>query len=96
VIRLFGELFNPEARGLSVVTVDDGIVTAIEPAASIGAVASGERVAADVLGGPRSRIVPGLIVNTGTNPVTKYVVPKARRTRLGFDLTITRCQWWPG
>jgi N-acetylglucosamine-6-phosphate deacetylase len=55
VIRLFGELFDPEARGLSIVTIDGGIVTAIEAATSA------EPAAPDVLGGPRSRIVPGLI-----------------------------------
>jgi len=55
VIRLVGELFDPEARGLSVVTIDGGIVTAIE------AVTPGEPVGPDVLGGARSRIVPGLI-----------------------------------
>ena len=55
MIRLFGELFDPEACGLSVVTIDGGVVTAIE------AVKSAEPVAPDVLGGPRSRIVPGLI-----------------------------------
>jgi N-acetylglucosamine-6-phosphate deacetylase len=55
VIRVFGDLFDPDARGLSIVTVDGGIVTAIEPTTS------GQAARADVLGGPRSRIVPGLI-----------------------------------
>jgi N-acetylglucosamine-6-phosphate deacetylase len=55
VIRVFGELFDPDARGLAVVTIDGGVITAME------AVTSGEPVGPEVLGGARSRIVPGLI-----------------------------------
>jgi N-acetylglucosamine-6-phosphate deacetylase len=55
VIRLVGELFDPDARGLSVVTMDRGLVTAIEAAAP------DEPAGPNVLGGPRSRIIPGLI-----------------------------------
>jgi N-acetylglucosamine-6-phosphate deacetylase len=61
VIRVFGELFDPDTRGLSVVTIDGGVVTAIEAVTPGQAVPMGEPVAPDVLGGPRSRIVPGLI-----------------------------------
>jgi N-acetylglucosamine-6-phosphate deacetylase len=57
VIQLYGELFDPDAQGLSIVTVDGGVVTAIEPA-NAGAGAS---LPSGVLGGPGTRIVPGLI-----------------------------------
>ena len=62
MIRLVGRLLAPEDRGLSVVTVDDGIVTAIEPA--MGGemrAAGGTPDASATLGSATSRIVPGLI-----------------------------------
>lgn len=52
VIRLFGHLLAPEDRGLCLVTVDDGVVVAIEPAA--------EPVEGS-LGGKTARILPGLL-----------------------------------
>jgi N-acetylglucosamine-6-phosphate deacetylase len=52
VIRLFGHLYAPDDRGLCVITVDGGSVVAIRPA---------EAPPAGSLGGPHSRILPGLI-----------------------------------
>jgi N-acetylglucosamine-6-phosphate deacetylase len=52
VIKLFGHLLAPEDRGLCSVTVDDGVVAAIEPAA--GPVAGS-------LGSKTSRVLPGLL-----------------------------------
>ncbi len=52
VIKLFGHLFAPEDRGLCVVTVDAGIVAAIEPA---------NEPAVGAIGGETARILPGLL-----------------------------------
>jgi N-acetylglucosamine-6-phosphate deacetylase len=52
VIQLFGHLYAPDDRGLCAITVDDGKVVAIRPA---------ETPPPGSLGGPRARIVPGLI-----------------------------------
>jgi N-acetylglucosamine-6-phosphate deacetylase len=52
VIRLFGHLYAPEDMGTCVVGVVDGKVSTVEPA---------EMPPADALGGPGSRILPGLI-----------------------------------
>jgi N-acetylglucosamine-6-phosphate deacetylase len=52
VIQLFGHLYAPDDRGLCAITVDDGKVAAIRPA---------EEPPAGSIGGPRARILPGLI-----------------------------------
>lgn len=52
MIRLFGHLYAPDDRGPSLVTVDDGLITAVEPA---------DRPPAGALGAPGSRILPGLL-----------------------------------
>ena len=52
MIKLFGHLFAPEDRGLCLVTVEDGVVTAIEPAAE---------PVEGCLGGKATRILPGLL-----------------------------------
>jgi hypothetical protein len=49
---LFGRLFDPDDRGVCVVTIDGPNVTAIEPATE---------PRPGCLGGPSSRIVPGLL-----------------------------------
>ena len=49
-MKLFGWLLAPEDRGLSLVTVDGGVVVAIEPAAE---------APAGSLGGRTARILPG-------------------------------------
>jgi N-acetylglucosamine-6-phosphate deacetylase len=51
-MKLFGWLLAPEDRGLSLVTVDGGVVVAIEPAAE---------APAGSLGGRTARILPGLL-----------------------------------
>jgi N-acetylglucosamine-6-phosphate deacetylase len=64
MIRLLGRLLAPDDRGLSVVTVDGGVVTAIEPAMGGEAPAARAAGAAEdttILGSATSRIVPGLI-----------------------------------
>jgi N-acetylglucosamine-6-phosphate deacetylase len=59
VIRLAGQLFDPDDRGASLVTVEDGVVR------SIDAAPGGDLRAADLpegtLGGPSFRILPGLV-----------------------------------
>ena len=62
MIRLIGRLLAPDDRGLSVVTVDDGVVTAIEPAMG-GEMrpAGGAPDATATFGSATSRILPGLI-----------------------------------
>jgi N-acetylglucosamine-6-phosphate deacetylase len=52
VIKLFGHLLAPDDRGLSLVTVDGGVVVGIEPAAG---------PVEESLGGASSRILPGLL-----------------------------------
>lgn len=52
MIRLFGHLYDPVDRGPSVVTVDDGVIAAIEPA---------DAPPPGCLGGRSSRLVPGLV-----------------------------------
>jgi N-acetylglucosamine-6-phosphate deacetylase len=52
VIKLFGHLLAPQDRGLCLVTIEDGVVAEIEPAA--------EPVDGS-LGGKTSRILPGLL-----------------------------------
>ncbi len=52
MIKLFGHLLAPEDRGLCLVTVDNGVVVAIEPA--------GEPIEGS-LGGKTTRILPGLL-----------------------------------
>jgi N-acetylglucosamine-6-phosphate deacetylase len=52
VIQLFGHLYTPEDRGLCAVTVDDGRIVAIKAA---------DAPLPGSLGGPASRILPGLI-----------------------------------
>lgn len=52
MIRLFGHLYDPDERGPSVVTVEDGAIAAIEPA---------DVPPPGCLGGPASRLVPGLV-----------------------------------
>ena len=52
MIELFGRLYDPDDRGLSIVRIDDGRIVAIEPAT---APTPGAR------GGASSRIVPGLL-----------------------------------
>ena len=52
MIRLFGRLFAPDDRGLSLVTVEDGRVSAIDPA---------NGPTPDSLGSPEMAILPGLI-----------------------------------
>jgi N-acetylglucosamine-6-phosphate deacetylase len=64
VIRLIGTLYAPEDRGPSIVTVDDGVVTAIEPAGEAQAampVQAADAAGGPTFGSPTSRIVPGLI-----------------------------------
>ncbi|MFI5225168.1 MAG: N-acetylglucosamine-6-phosphate deacetylase [Candidatus Limnocylindrales bacterium] len=61
MIRLLGDLFAPEERGLSVVSVDGGVVAAIEPVDAAEAVAAVRTVGGPIFGSPTSRIVPGLI-----------------------------------
>ena len=51
-MKLFGHLLAPEDRGLCLVTIDDGVVIAIEP--TTGPVEGS-------LGGPTTRILPGLL-----------------------------------
>ena len=58
MIRLLGHLFTPEAEGLSIVTVNDGVVVAIEQP---GAVEADGGAGGTFFGSPASRIVPGLI-----------------------------------
>ena len=56
MIRLAGHLFAPEDRGLALVTVaDDGTVAAIEPLDPAAPLPPG------TLGGPSSRVLPGLV-----------------------------------
>jgi N-acetylglucosamine-6-phosphate deacetylase len=52
VIKLFGHLLAPEDRGPCLVTIDNGVVVAVEPAA--------EPIEGS-LGGKTSRILPGLL-----------------------------------
>jgi N-acetylglucosamine-6-phosphate deacetylase len=52
VIKLFGRLLAPEDRGLCLVTADDGVVVAIEPA---------DGPVEGSLGSKTSRILPGLL-----------------------------------
>jgi N-acetylglucosamine-6-phosphate deacetylase len=52
VIKVFGNLLAPEDRGLCLVTVDDGIVVAIEPA---------HEPVTGSLGSKTARILPGLL-----------------------------------
>ena len=52
MIRLYGHLYAPEDRGLCLVTVDGARIAAIEPA---------ESQAPGSLGGPKTRILPGLL-----------------------------------
>ncbi len=52
MIRLFGRLFAPDDRGLSLVTVEDGRVSAIDPA---------DGPTGDSLGSAEMAILPGLI-----------------------------------
>ena len=52
MIRLFGRLFDPDDRGLCLVTVEGTTVTAITPTAT---------PPGDAVGGPESRLVPGLL-----------------------------------
>ena len=52
MIKLFGHLLAPEDRGLCLVTVDDGVVVAIDRAAE---------PAEGCLGGKTARILPGLL-----------------------------------
>lgn len=52
MIELFGHLYAPDDRGLCAITVDDGKIVAIRPA---------DLPPAGSLGGPRARILPGLI-----------------------------------
>ena len=51
-VRLFGHLYAPHDRGMCVVTVAGGEITAVEQASA---------PPEGALGGPRSRILPGLI-----------------------------------
>jgi N-acetylglucosamine-6-phosphate deacetylase len=52
MIHAFGHLYAPDDLGLAVVTIDDGVIAAIEPTAVRPA---------DALGSAVSRIVPGLL-----------------------------------
>jgi len=52
VIELFGRLYAPDDRGLSMVRVEDGVITSIAPASA---------PTAGALGGHGWRIVPGLL-----------------------------------
>jgi N-acetylglucosamine-6-phosphate deacetylase len=52
MIQLYGWLYAPEDRGLSLVTVKDGRIARIEPSG---------RPTPGCLGGPASRILPGLL-----------------------------------
>jgi N-acetylglucosamine-6-phosphate deacetylase len=51
-MRLFGRVFTPFDRGLAVLTVEDGVIAGIEPAAE---------KAAEAVGGPTCSIWPGLV-----------------------------------
>ena len=64
MIRLLGTLFAPEERGPSIVTVDGGVVVAIEPLEAARSAEAAEAIGVDrglVFGSATSRIVPGLI-----------------------------------
>jgi len=65
VIRLAGHLFAPEDLGPALVSVTDGVIESIEPLA-LGLGADGSKdpwraLPEGTLGGPRSRILPGLV-----------------------------------
>ncbi|MBI3750304.1 MAG: N-acetylglucosamine-6-phosphate deacetylase [Chloroflexi bacterium] len=55
MIRLAGHLYAPDDRGLALVTVDDGTVAAIEPLDPAVPLPAG------TIGGPASRLLPGLV-----------------------------------
>jgi N-acetylglucosamine-6-phosphate deacetylase len=56
MIRLFGHLYAPDDRGLCLVSVDGERIAGIEPVAAAAA-----SLPADVIGGPDTRILPGLL-----------------------------------
>jgi N-acetylglucosamine-6-phosphate deacetylase len=82
VIRLFGHLYAPEDRGLCLVTVEGGLITAIEPAAD-----PGPQPRADTIGGPTARILPGLLdIQVNGAFGDDFADPRADMPRICHDL----------
>jgi len=82
VIRLFGHLYAPEDRGLCLVTVEDGHITAIE------AVEDGASPSPDAIGGPTNLILPGLLdIQVNGAFGDDFADPAADMPRICRDLT---------